>query len=84
MKAAVEFKVEDLWIGLYWRRMRSPLCGLTAGKRYRLVDRERVDVWICVLPCLPVHLWWWRDCDRRGLLSRAWRRILVWLPWQSP
>jgi hypothetical protein len=22
--------------------------------------RGRVDVWVCLLPMMPVHAWWWR------------------------
>ena len=34
----VEWKPEDLWIGVYWRR---------AG--------GRLDIWLCLLPCIPLH-----------------------------
>lgn len=43
----IERKVEDCWIGVFWRRqpMRH---GITWG--YRL------DVWICIVPCFPIHI----------------------------
>ncbi len=37
---SLEFKPQDLWIGAYWHR---PAKGL-------------LHVWVCLLPCLPVHL----------------------------
>lgn len=41
MKARLEFKLQDCWIGAYW-------------------DRENyfVHLWICLIPMLPLHLWW--------------------------
>lgn len=37
--AGVEFKLEDAWVGLFWKRKG----------RY-------LDAWICLAPCLPVHV----------------------------
>lgn len=43
VRAALEFKLEDLWIGAFWRQ-----------------DGNCIDLWICLLPCLPLHVsWWW-------------------------
>ena len=43
---ALEWKPADLWIGAFWRRAR----------------REDFDLWVCLLPCLPIHVYWywWR------------------------
>ena len=39
----VEFKLQDLWVGMYWKRIGNS-----------------VDLWICFVPCLPIHVsWWW-------------------------
>ena len=35
----LEFKIEDLWIGAYWRQ-----------------TNKKFDLWICLLPCIPIHL----------------------------
>lgn len=46
--AQFEFKPQDLWIGVFWKRIGST-----------------VDLWICVLPCLPLHLsWGWKHQDQ--------------------
>lgn len=36
--------LQDLWIGVLWRTDKYGAGG---------------DVWICLLPCLPLHIWWW-------------------------
>jgi hypothetical protein len=47
-RLALEWKPADLWRGVYPRRERQ------------FADRWQYDVWVCVVPCLPVHLTWWR------------------------
>lgn len=49
MKVRLEFKKEDLWVGVYWR-------GVPWADAY-----WRYDIWLCVLPCLPVHVTWYRE-----------------------
>lgn len=39
----IEFKMADLWVGAFWKDTEC-----TFGK-----DR---DVWICLIPMLPIHL----------------------------
>lgn len=34
-----EWKLEDLWIGVFWKTDRT----------------QTFDIWICILPCLPLH-----------------------------
>jgi hypothetical protein len=36
-----ERKIEDAWIGAYWRQ-----------------DRMALHIWICILPCFPLHIVW--------------------------
>ncbi len=38
----VEWKPQDCWIGLFWRR-----------------DGNCLDVWLCLLPMLPLHFSCW-------------------------
>jgi hypothetical protein len=40
---ALEFKLADLWIGAYWDREKD------GGDTH-------FHIWVCLLPCLPVHL----------------------------
>ena len=73
---ALEFKLEDCWVGLFWKRTRALRRGV-ASSQGCVGYVGRVDVWICLLPCLPVHAWWWQSGP--GPLSRAWRRVSAWL-----
>ena len=41
----LEWKLADMWIGVFWRRLVW-----SRGVSW--------DVWICFLPCLPLHLSW--------------------------
>lgn len=50
MHARLEWKLADMWIGVFWR---SEL--LTASLKMH------TDVWVCIVPCVPLHLWWERD-----------------------
>ena len=48
MKVRLEFKRQDLWIGMYWRKTKVNL---------PLHQLLRWDFWICVVPCFPLHIW---------------------------
>lgn len=43
-----EFKVEDMWIGVFWRR--------TVLTDTPEAFMEAMDVWLCLLPMVPLHL----------------------------
>jgi len=36
---SIEFKLADMWIGGFWAKD----------------DIGRTDIWVCLLPCLPIH-----------------------------
>lgn len=42
-----EWKVEDCWIGAFWR-----------------VEGTCTDLWICLVPCIPLHVSWWPTKER--------------------
>jgi hypothetical protein len=50
MKVRLEFKPQDLWIGVYWKK--------TNRKVY--IDRWtwtwELNIWICVIPTVPIHI----------------------------
>jgi hypothetical protein len=40
-----EFKPQDMWVGVFWRLDRPG--GFIA---------ESLDVWVCVIPMVPLHI----------------------------
>lgn len=48
-----EYKIQDMWIGAYWDSVRD--------------DRgiSSFDLWICFLPCVPLHVAWERRKDEQ-------------------
>lgn len=49
---AVEWKPQDLWIGAFWERTASP----QRRKHRRGRKFSHIDVWVCIIPCVPLHL----------------------------
>lgn len=45
----LEAKLQDLWIGAYWKH--SPYYNSKTRD-----NEKRTDIWICLLPCLPIHI----------------------------
>jgi hypothetical protein len=54
LRARVEIKRQDCWIGIYWDH--DPDYMPRSG-----------NAWICLLPMLPFHIWWW-PTDPEGVL----------------
>ena len=52
MKIRLEFKPQDLWVGVFWKRGDE-----AAG------SRKSMDIWICLVPMLPIHLIYEWDVD---------------------
>ena len=60
IRARFEFKLQDLWIGAFWKRGE---CRWIEPEDWEASEGlapmsvcERVDVWICLIPCLPLHV----------------------------
>lgn len=51
MRIRLEWKPQDLWIGVFWKRT-------TLRASRSLLSGLRYDMWICLLPCLPIHIVW--------------------------
>jgi len=49
-----EFKIQDGWIGYYWQIEK---CNST---------HDQFDLWICLIPFIPLHLWWLILKRKRG------------------
>jgi len=54
MKINLEFKLQDIWIGVFWKK--------DLKVTYERLNRSsiRIDVWICLIPMLPLHIRWWK------------------------
>lgn len=48
MRARLEFKAQDLWIGAFWK----------VSEGHFSDSIPMVDLWICLIPMCPIHLWW--------------------------
>jgi hypothetical protein len=56
LRLRVEFEPRDLWVGVYWRRT-AVYAGRDAVAMYWRWD---YDLYLCLLPTLPIHLRWSR------------------------
>jgi hypothetical protein len=63
-KIMLEYKLADLWIGIFWRS--DPVYDVSSQEALRNFcnkDFDRVPVkyylvntWLCLIPCFPVHI----------------------------
>ncbi|TMJ00947.1 MAG: hypothetical protein E6G97_18615 [Alphaproteobacteria bacterium] len=78
--ACLEWEPRDLWLGLFWRReWQLPDHPLMANHAQALCDfigprkaglTPRLDLWLCLLPCLPIHLTFWGKPERATKIDR--------------
>lgn len=47
----MRFDASYLWIGVLWQHTPS-------ANGYGYLNRPTFDLWICLLPCLPIHVRW--------------------------
>lgn len=48
LTARFEVKFADMWIGAFWKK----------GEYDYLPQLQEYDLWVCVVPCLPLHVRW--------------------------
>lgn len=51
LNAKFEFKLQDFWIGVFWKTFD---CKVVVG-----VVPFVTDIWICLIPCFPLHIQLW-------------------------
>lgn len=56
MRVRLEFKPQDLWVGAFWKVGGETRHYVAGTPEYRV--RRQVDLWVCLLPCLPIHATW--------------------------
>ncbi len=44
VSAQLEFKPQDFWIGAFWKTT------------YPYYAKRMTDIWICILPMMPIHI----------------------------
>lgn len=55
MKIRIEFKVQDCWIGVFWRREVDEVTDYGGSVAAVFITQH---IWICLVPCFPLHIWW--------------------------
>jgi len=53
MKVSVQWEPRDLWVGAYWD------VTINSGE-FGYYDGRWFDVWLCLVPCVPIHVEWYR------------------------
>lgn len=55
--AHFEWEPRDLWVGAFWKKDDF-------GPAYHCSSltklEQRYDLWVCLVPCLPLHVTWFR------------------------
>lgn len=54
MQARLEFKPQDLWIGIFWKKAVEGRPDYSPSENWW----HKYDLWICLVPMLPLHLTW--------------------------
>lgn len=51
----IDFDLRDIWIGLYWTAKNNVIHNYPT---YRAVNKVEMHIYICLIPCFPIHIWW--------------------------
>jgi len=54
MRIRIEFKLQDFWIGIFWKTERDLY--ESNPRTHQSTDRITTDIWICLVPCFPIHI----------------------------
>lgn len=61
LKVRLEFKLADCWVGAYWRStycVGHPKTWMERNGDQQGWFRGTWDLWVCIIPCLPLHVTW--------------------------
>jgi len=59
ISARFEFKIEDSWIGVFWKRSIDESVEVNDSETEAvIVSTPRLDVWVCFVPWFPLHVVW--------------------------
>jgi len=59
MKIRLEFKLQDFWVGIFWKNtvtQTKELVYSSVNKGNVYLVENILDIWICLIPCLPIHI----------------------------
>lgn len=69
MKIKVKFKLQDMWVGLFWKTIKiidsfqmtgvsmvSPGGYAVEGTATKVL--KETNLYICLIPCFPIHVQW--------------------------
>lgn len=79
LRAQFEVKAADCWIGVFWRSQphqpRRTGCFRCWDNAAQFALFTDWDVWVCLLPMLPLHLSWTTVRTAWGTQPQAVRRV---------
>jgi hypothetical protein len=56
LNICLEYKLADMWVGVFWRSGET--CMPQGAPSFSLPICKLVEVWICLVPCFPIHIQW--------------------------
>ena len=57
MKIRLQFKLQDFWIGVFWR----------SRSIWPVGDYRLTSIWICLIPCFPINIELRKELKPQGL-----------------
>ena len=48
-RLSIEFTLQDMWLGVFW-------CWKTAYQGTAGIKVRELHVYVCILPCVPIHV----------------------------
>jgi len=61
VKVNMRFKLQDFWIGVFWKSYSN----------WPTKEFKFIDIWICLVPCFPLHVKLYKNNSK----IPRWRRI---------
>lgn len=57
-KVRLEWKPPDLWVGVFWKTTHITGPGICCAQ-----IPVSTDIWVCLIPCVPIHITVPRNTD---------------------
>src|SRR6185437_13215017 len=74
--ARLEWKLQDMWVGVFWRGWYRACI----DEELRLFQDtgnpyDFLHIWICVLPCVPLHITLRKETEE---IKQLWEKYRAW------